>query len=66
MMADVLHRLGELLHVGEDFLLGHEVGARLLARGVDVVDTEVGENELHLTAGEQSLRTGLSNNTSEI
>ena len=65
-MTDELHGLGELLHVREDLLLAHDVGPRLLARGVDVVDTEVGEDELHLTAGEQSLRTGLSNNTSEI
>ena len=56
-MTDELHGLGELLHVGEDLLLAHDVGPRLLARGVDVVNTELGEDQAHLGAGEQLLQT---------
>ena len=55
-MTDELHRLRELLHVGEDLVLAHQVGPRLLARGVDVVDTEMGEHQAHLGTGEQLLQ----------
>ena len=55
-MTDELHRLGELLHVGEDLLLAHQVGPRLLTRGVDVVNTELREHQTHLGAREQFLR----------
>ena len=51
-MTDELHRLGELLHVGEDLLLAHQVGPRLLARGVDVINTELGEDQAELGTGE--------------
>ena len=58
MVADVLHTLGELLHVGEGVIFWHGRGARLLARGVDVDHGEVSEDEAHAGAVKQLLVVG--------